>query len=101
MTSGPSACRVRATPRASVDDCKFSSPAVPHLSQLGPATRTGPVLGSSSSSSAPVSPRPAARMMAAAATAALRAGKPSQAKTRNEDWWSVAASQLRCSAEAS
>eukprot|EP00969_Alexandrium_andersonii_P059196 2607764-Alexandrium_andersonii.AAC.1 len=39
--------------------------------------------------------------MAAAATAALLAGRPSKAKTRNDAWCRVAASHLRCSAEAS
>eukprot|EP00969_Alexandrium_andersonii_P334173 14767118-Alexandrium_andersonii.AAC.1 len=38
--------------------------------------------------------------MAAAATAALRAGRPSHEKTRNDAWWRVAASQLRRSAVA-
>eukprot|EP00969_Alexandrium_andersonii_P201985 8925095-Alexandrium_andersonii.AAC.1 len=84
MTSGPSACLMRAVPPAAAGGCKFSRPAVPHLLQLGPAVQTGPSWRPSSSGPASDSPRPAARTMAAAATADWRGGRPSQANTRNE-----------------
>eukprot|EP00969_Alexandrium_andersonii_P371786 15480281-Alexandrium_andersonii.AAC.1 len=84
ITSGPSACFMRAVPPEAAGDLKFSSPAVPHRPQLGPAVQTGSSWSPSSSGSIPTSPRPAARTMAAAARDGGRAGRPSHAYTLND-----------------